>query len=108
MAMLSITSVGMLLVCACGLVALVIPVGRSRPVPEPPGPERPAGPDPGFGVFFVTANLWLIAGLVLLLGGESMFGYRRVEPAVYWVAVWGAFATAAVCARRWRSSGESL
>ena len=106
-----------MLASLCGLIAFVIvvvgiirymdsrtarghtPVG----LPDTPGP----GPDPGAGGFyFVTANVWFIAGMVLLLGGENLFGYGRISPAVYWVAVWAAFSAAAVCARRWRAGVE--
>jgi tRNA A-37 threonylcarbamoyl transferase component Bud32 len=56
--------------------------------------------------YFVAANLWFIAGLVLLVGGQNVFGYVRLNPAIYWGAVWAAFGIAAVCARRWKA-GES-
>src|SRR5205823_6032084 len=57
--------------------------------------------------YFVAANFWFIAGLVLLLGGQNLFGYVRLEPAVYWGAIWATFGLAAVCARRWRAASES-
>ena len=71
----------LILACLAGLVVLLVaaragrrPVERSEPAPAP---DPAAG-----GVYFVTANVWLIAGLVLLLGGSTLYGSEEKQGVV--------------------------
>src|SRR5437763_16833291 len=93
----------LILACLAGLVVLLVaarpsrrPVERSEPAPAP---DPAAG-----GVYFVTANVWLIAGLRLLLGARTLYRYGRLEPFVSWRAVSAPCTAAAVRDRRARAA----
>jgi hypothetical protein len=57
--------------------------------------------------YFIAWNLWLAAGLALVLGrGDvghhyTVFGGGHVDPEVFWCVVAASFAVAIVCFRVW-------
>ncbi|MDB5310081.1 MAG: Serine/threonine protein kinase [Gemmataceae bacterium] len=63
--------------------------------------------------YFTAANLWFVAGLVLLLARGyarrdpdryTLFGSGWIDPGVYWLVVGAVFAAAGFCFLRWRQT----
>src|SRR6478735_3411111 len=97
----------LILAMLAGLAVVLIASHSGHPQAKRGNPPQPAPLTDSGGFYFVTANVWFIAGLVLMLGGRNVFGIGRIEPFVYWGALWAAFSAAAVCARRWRAAGQA-